>query len=315
MRVDPNLVVLTWNGGKLTYGELYKKKEAEFRKIRNKYVNDLYAAEQKELEGFVVQQLVEKAAKDANKSPDEYIQGIASSAGSPTDAELQKFYDDNVKQSGQPFDSIKDRIKGFLENQKKQDKVRAEFERLKTEAQVKISLPEPAGATFELAGRPMKGNPNAKVTIVEFSDFECPYCSKAIPKVEEILAAYPNDVKFYFLHYPLSFHKSAMPAASASYCAHQQQKFWPMHDKLFGNQASLSGPDFFKATAKELGLDEAKFTACMDDPKTAEFVKADQQQGDAAGVEGTPSFFINGTPYAQGVPTVDALKPYVQRVN
>lgn len=311
MRIDPNKVVLSWSGGKMTYGELYKKHEGEFKKLRKKYESDVYAAEQQNLEGYIVQTLVEAKAKEAGKTPEEYVQGIA---GEPevTEADMQKFYDENVKQSGQPFEMIKDRIKGYLQGQKKQEVVRAAFDKLKAEANVKIDLPEPAGATFDLAGRPMIGNPNAKVTVVEFSDFECPYCSQAAPKVHDIIKAYPEDVKVYFLHYPLSFHKTALPAAVAAACAHKEGKFWEMHDKLFANQQGLI-EGFFKASAKEIGLDETKFAACLEDASVKDAVNKDLEQGTNAGVEGTPSFFINGVPYAKGVPTVEAMKEYIDK--
>ncbi|MCK6550334.1 thioredoxin domain-containing protein [Myxococcota bacterium] len=313
MRLDPNKVVLSWSGGKMTYGELHAKKEGNFKKLYNKYMNDLYASEQQELEEYILQTLVEKAAKDAGKTADEFVQGLA---GSPTvtDQDVQDFYDKNVKQSGQPFEAVKDRIKPYLEGQKKQEAVRAAFDKLKADAQVKIDLPPPetSKASFDLAGKPSKGPDNAKVTIVEFSDFECPYCSRAVPGVEKVLAAYPNDVRVVFLHYPLSFHKGAMPSAIAATCAHQQGKFWPFHDKLFANQHAL-GPELFNATAKELGLDEAKFSACLADPKTKETVDAEMAQGNAAGVEGTPSFFINGVQYAKGVPSVEDVKAAIDR--
>lgn len=313
MRIDPSTVVLTWSGGQLTYGELYKKHEGEFKKLKNKYESEVYAAEQQNLEGYIVQLLVEDKAKAAGKTPEEYVQSLA---GEPevSDADVQKFYDENVKQSGQPFDMIKDRIKGYLAQQKKQEVVRSAFEKLKADAKVKIELPEPKGLEFELAGHPMLGDPSAKVTIVEFSDFECPYCGQAAPKVHEILSAYPKDVKIYFLNFPLSFHKTAMPAAIAATCAHKQAKFWEMHDKMFANQQALS-EDFFKSTAKDLGLDESKFVACLDDPATKDQVNKDLEQGNLAGVEGTPSFFINGVPYPKGVPTVDVVKEFVNKTN
>ncbi len=307
-RIPANTVVAEWKGGKMTYGELVKLKEANFKKLYNKYIADLYQAEQRELEGHIIESLVKEAAKAAGKSEEEYMRGVA---GEPTvtDAEIQEFYDKQVKQSGQPFEAVADRIRQFLVGSKQRDAMKAAIDKIKADNGVKLSLPEPetSKASFDLAGRPFKGNPNAKITIVEFSDFQCPYCSRAIAPIKDVLAAMPNDVKVYFLHFPLNFHEKAMPAAIASQCANAQGKFWEFHDKIFEQQNALS-PELFASTAKELGLDEGKFNACLTDPATKAFVEADMKQGEVGGVEGTPSFFINGVPSQSGPPTVEMLK-------
>lgn len=312
LRLDPDRVVAEWSGGKLTYGDLRKKREATFKKLYNKYVQDLYQAEQREVEGFVIEALVQEAAKKAGKTEQEYFQGIA---GTPTvtDADIKTFYDQNLAATGQPFEQVKDRIKQYLEGTKQRDAVKAEIDRLKAAANVKIDLPPPetALANFDLAGRPMKGKPDAKITIVEFSDFECPYCSQAVPGIKALLDAYPNDVKIYFMHYPLSFHQAAMPSAIAAQCANTQGKFWEFHDELFANQRSL-GPQLFEQTAQKVGMDVGKFKTCLDDPATKEFVAADMSQGEAAGVEGTPSFYVNGVQSQQGVPTPESIKPLIE---
>lgn len=121
------------------------------------------------------------------------------------------------------------------------------------------------------------------------------------------MAAYPDDVKVYFLHYPLSFHQKAMPAAIASECAHKQGKFWEMHDELFAAQQNL-GDEHFLNAAKTKGLDLVAFESCLKDPAVGATIKRDMAQGEAAGVQGTPSFYINGVRYEQGVPTVDAVR-------
>jgi protein-disulfide isomerase len=312
MRIPGTTVIAKWNEGQLTYGDFYAKREASFEKLRNKYLQDVHRMEQQELEGFIVEQIVEKAAKAAGQDKDAYIKGLA---GEPvvTDEQVKAFYDQKVAQSGQPFDQIKDRIKGFLTMQGQQEAVKKAIDKLKADNGVVLSLPAPetTKAKFDLAGRPMKGNKDAKVTIVEFSDFQCPYCSRATPQVQALLDAFPNDVAVYFLHFPLSFHQQAMPAAVASECANRQGKFWEMHDKIFAAQDSLASEPW-KNFATELGLDAAKFTACLTDPAVAEFVKADMKQGEVAGVEGTPSFYINGVQYSQGVPNVEAVRAQLQ---
>src|SRR5690606_31536837 len=120
----------------------------------------------------------------------------------------------------------------------------------------------------DIAGSATKGPANAKVTIVEWSDFECPFCARAVPTIERILKEYPNDVRFVFKHQPLSFHPNARPPASAAEAAGQQGKFWEMHDKLFANMRALT-QDNFKPWARELGLNMAKFEAALNVPKLA----------------------------------------------
>jgi protein-disulfide isomerase len=146
---------------------------------------------------------------------------------------------------------------------------------------------------IKIGTSPVKGPADAKVTIVEWSDFQCPFCSQAKDLVHQILEAYPKDVKFVFKHYPLPFHQQAMPAAKASVAAQKQGKFFEMHDKLFENIRSLA-PDKYEVWAAEIGLDVAQFKKDMEAPETAAQVTQDMKEAGEVGVRGTPSFFING---------------------
>jgi protein-disulfide isomerase len=139
---------------------------------------------------------------------------------------------------------------------------------------------------------PSRGSAQAAVTIVEFADFQCPYCSRAAATIEKVLAAYDGKVRLVFRHFPLSFHDKAPKAAEAGACADEQGKFWEMHDALFGSQELE--PDALKAQARRLGLDAAKFEECLDSGRMAALVKRDLVAGQKAGVTGTPAFFING---------------------
>lgn len=142
----------------------------------------------------------------------------------------------------------------------------------------------------------VRGNANAPITIVEYSDFECPFCSRAHPTVEQIRSTYGNDVKIVYRHFPLSFHPQAQKAAEASECAADQGKFWEFHDKVFENQTLLSGGGVaqLKAWAGELKLNQSKFDTCLDSGSKAQMVQADLAQGTQLGVTGTPAFFVNG---------------------
>ena len=161
---------------------------------------------------------------------------------------------------------------------------------------------------------PMKGQKSAPVTIVEFSDFQCPFCARFYTDtLTQIQKDYidTGKVKIVYRDFPLSFHTNAQPAAEAAECADDQGKFWQFHDKLFENQQALSG-DNYKLWAKELGLDTKKFNDCVDSNKYASEVQKDMTDGQAAGVSGTPAFFVNGQflsgaqPYAAFKSAIDA---------
>ena len=138
-----------------------------------------------------------------------------------------------------------------------------------------------------------KGPATAAVTIVEFSDFQCPFCAQGADLVKQITDAYPNDVRFIFMNYPLPFHPQAMPAAKAAIAAGKQGKFFEMHDKLFQNQKSLSD-EFYVKTAGELGLNVDQFKKDMAAPETQKQIQDEMAVAQTVDVRGTPTFFING---------------------
>lgn len=164
----------------------------------------------------------------------------------------------------------------------------------------------------------VRGAKNAKVTLIEYSDFECPFCKRHSPTMDQVLKEYPNDVRVVFRHYPLSFHQNAPKQAEASECVAEiagNDAFWKFHDKLFERTAA-GGTGFaladLPALAKEVGANEAKFKTCLDSGKYAAKVNQDMQEGADAGVEGTPATFVNGklvsgaVPFAQFKAMIDA---------
>jgi protein-disulfide isomerase len=155
---------------------------------------------------------------------------------------------------------------------------------------------EPATArTHEipLANAYIRGPKDTPVTIVEFSDFQCPYCAQATALVDQVLKAYPQNVNFVYKNFPLPMHPNADPAARAALAAGKQGKFWEMHDELFRHSGDLSSQTI-RGIAEKLRLDLSKFEADMDSPAVKEQVDVEVRQGKVAGVRGTPSFFING---------------------
>jgi len=158
-----------------------------------------------------------------------------------------------------------------------------------------------------IAGAPAKGPADARITIGEFSDFECPYCSKAALKVEEILQAYPKDARLIYKNYPLPDHPHAKLAAAAALAAQNQDKFWPMHDKLFANGRKLS-TETIAGLAKDVGLDVGKFQADVQSAGVKQRLQKDIADGDKVDIQGTPTIFINGKRY-NGALELVLIKP------
>jgi len=157
----------------------------------------------------------------------------------------------------------------------------------------------------------IKGNFDAPVTLVEFSDFECPFCEKIEPTFEKILKDYDSKVRLVYKHFPLSFHPNGQKAAEASECAGEQGKFWEYHDKLFEEQTNGFSIDNFKTWADGLNLKKDQFDKCLDSGKYAEKVKSDATEGNQKGVDGTPATFVNGKLVSGAVP-YDEFKEIIE---
>lgn len=147
--------------------------------------------------------------------------------------------------------------------------------------------------TISTAGDPVRGPENARVTIVEFSDFQCPYCSKAVGQVAQVMRQFPKDIRLIYKQFPLDSHSEAEFGSEASLAAQAQGKFWEMHDRLYAGFPNLSRNKVF-GYARELQLDMKRFTAEVDGHKYRARVMAEEKEGEEAGVGGTPTFFING---------------------
>lgn len=169
-------------------------------------------------------------------------------------------------------------------------------------------LAEPVA--LSLNGAPSTGPANARVTIVEFSDFQCPYCRVAAKNIVEILKLFPNDVRLVFKQFPLDTHSQAELAAQASLAAHAQGKFWLLHDKMFANSKAINRENIL-AWSRELGLDVNRLSADLASGKYRRQVEQEISEGHAAGVSGTPTFFINGRQFRAQI-EADLLKPIIE---
>lgn len=170
--------------------------------------------------------------------------------------------------------------------------------------------PLEAPVALSTSGDPARGPAAAKVTIVEFSDFQCPYCAAATTRLNALLAAYPNDLRLVFKQFPLDIHDQARLAAQASLAAAEQNRFWELHDKMFANFRRLSRPNIM-AWARESGLDIVRFANDLDKPAYTARIDAAIREGAAVGVAGTPTLFFNGMKY-NGPIEVELLKPVIE---
>lgn len=167
--------------------------------------------------------------------------------------------------------------------------------------------PEQIKKDLKMGHLPIKGSQSAKVTMVEFSDFECPFCGRFYKEtLPQIIKDYVDTgkMKIYYRHYPLTFHPKAAPLANASECANDQGAFWQMHDKIFDNNATVSNmtDDQIKQWGADLGLNTSQFNGCYDNKAHQDKIDEDQKDGVAVGVSGTPTFYINGKQLVGAMP-------------
>lgn len=287
---NPDTVLATLNGKEIKLKDVDEAAGGKVKELEKQK----FEARKQALEQVIVQTLVKEAAAKEGKTEEQFLRAnIDDKIPAPADAEIQKVFDENKGQMppGSTVESMRPQIIGFLQQDQKRTVAMKLFGELRSKAQVQVLLSEPR-VTVEAKG-PSKGAANAKVTIVEFSDFQCPFCSKAEPSVDEVMKNYSDKVKVVFRHFPLDFHDKAFKAAEAAACAEEQGKFWEYHKHLFANQGALAIDDL-KTHAKTLGLDGAKFDKCLDDGAMKAKVDADMAAARSVGVNGTPAFFING---------------------
>jgi protein-disulfide isomerase len=274
--------------------------EAERLQCQQTAARKEHGALESAVERVVHRRLLALEAERRGMTEDALREELKANAGEITDAEVDAFYEANKAQIQEPKEQIGPRIRDYL---KQQRLVKADadfFAEMEKNFKVDYLL-EPLRVEVAATGS-ARGPATAPVTIVEFSDFQCPYCKRVLPTLDQIAEKYGDKVRVVYRQFPLvSIHPNAQKAAEASLCAADQGKFWEMHDLLFNEQQKLNPPDL-KEKATRLGLDAASFGECLDSERHAETVAADLKDGAAAGVSGTPAFFINGRFLSGAVP-------------
>jgi protein-disulfide isomerase len=283
--------VATVDGAPITLAQLEEHVSAKLVEIDNQR----YEVLSEGLDELIADTLFDKEAQARGMAKPALAQAeITAKIAAPSDAEVQEVYDANKEQlQGQTLEQIKPRIVEYLKSQKAEARRQAYIGELKQKYKTTVALKPPV-IEVETAGRPEKGGgANAPVTIVYFSDYECPYCGRAENVVDQVMKTYGDKIRLVFRDYPLPFHANARPAAEAASCANAQGKFWEYHAKLFQHQNQL-GADKLTEYADQVGLDKAKFADCMAKKPYTAAIDKDMADGAKVGVNGTPAFFING---------------------
>jgi len=302
--ISGDTVVAVIGSQKITMAELDKAAGRELFEVR-----------ERALDNMINEKVVKVAAQKAGLDEENFIkQQVEKRVPQVSVDEARKFYEENKTRlppqiGGQPFEQVQDMLVKGLTGQNRQKAVGEVIEEIKSKAGVKVMLSAPKVQVA--AEGPSKGPKDAKVTIVEFSDFQCPFCGKGRSVMEEVATKYGNKVRIVFRDFPLSFHDKAQKAAEAGQCANEQGKFWAMHDWMFDNQSALDEASL-KAAARKLGADGDKFDQCLTSSKYASVVQKSMKEGGEAGVKGTPAFFVNGV-FISGAQPFEKFKTEIDR--
>jgi protein-disulfide isomerase len=284
-------------GAPITEAEVDRAAEGPLRELRMRE----FTLRSQALEELIAQKLLEKEAAARGVALPALVKAEVEDKAPVSEAEVRALYQSNKDRMGAmaEADALK-QIESRLRPQRERERRAAYVRELRQKAGVKVLL-EPLRVAVDVTGRPIRGNKDAPVTIVEFSDFQCPFCSRARPAVNKVRETYGDKVRIIFRNFPLSIHPQAQKAGEAANCAGEQGKFWEMHDRLFANQAKLQLPDL-KEHAAALGLDAEAFGQCLDSSRHTTDLQRDAEAGTGYGVSGTPSFFINGRPLVGAQP-------------
>lgn len=282
-------VLAVVNGKSITESDLHTRGADQFAQLEHEFKTREHDLLESLLQDAIQDNLIEADAAARGISKEQVLADIK--VPEVTDADVDKFYDANKAQIPRPKEQVAAQIRQYLQQQG-QAEARQEFiDGLEAKYKVENKL-EPLRTEVAASG-PSVGPANAPVTIVEFSDFQCPFCGRLFPTMEQVKAKYGDKVRIVFRQYPLPMHANAEKAAEASLCANEQGKFWEMHDAMFKQQQNLA-VDSLKSAAVTLGLNAEQFNSCLDSGKYAAQIQADKKDGSAAGVNGTPALFING---------------------
>lgn len=278
-------------GKPITLAEIEALASGALVKVRQ----DRYDALRGALERVGVGRLLDAEAAARGITVEELrVAEVENKVEDPTEAELHRVFEANAyRAGGQTFEDVRDQMFKKLHRDRVIALEVSLFNELKQKYGFEVKLEAPRVDFTLTDANPSIGDPRAPITLVEFGDFECPFCRRAHPTVQRLLIEYGDKIRLVFVDYPLANHERAIPAAKAAYCAGEEDKYWDYADHLMAMSGDLSDGDL-RGRAVELGLDAAKFDSCLASNRHEDTINAGLATGLASGVDRTPSFFING---------------------
>lgn len=279
----------------------------ELATLEHQYGSQLYELLEAGVTQAVRQRLLESEAATRGVQVEEMVLNEIETAISVTEADVATWYAANQnRMQGRPLEMLRGPIRQLLWDEEREERMEKFAGALAEDHEVEV-LVVPYRVAFDHEGQPVFGPADAPITLVEFSDFECPYCGGFATTLERIKNEYEGQIRLVYRQFPLSqIHPNAQKAAEASLCANEQGRFWELHDAMFAEQAMLTEGDL-KRKAGRLGLDQAAFDACLDTGKFADRVADDLSAGQRLGIDGTPAVFVNGRPLAGGAVPFETL--------
>ena len=305
---DPD-VLATVDGDPVTLDDFEGAVRDRLASFEAQYLRQRQTVVHETVKQVVFDRLVEKEAARRGMDKDKLLEEINKDA-QVTDADVRAWYEENKNRiGGRNYDQVSLQIREYLVAQQAQDAQGEFVKQFQDEVSYFVG---PYRANIETDGFPAAGPEDAPITLVEFSDFECPYCSQFVSTIDQVKSEYGDRVRVVFRQFPLSIHPNAPKAAEASLCANDQGKFWEMHDAMFQNQNLLHVPAL-KEKAGQVGLDQSAFDECLDSGKYEEQVKADTRAGTIAGVTGTPALYVNGIPMPSGAQPYESVAEFIEQ--
>ena len=302
-------------GVEITVAELDESLQGEILRMEVDHRRAIYRTRQNGLRFLIDDELIEAEAARRGITPKDLFETeVAGPAQDVSDEDLRELYDHNRERLEGSYQELRDKLRDYWVRQQYEQNKLSLLARLHEEAEIDVLLPYPDLPVVAVPGgatSPSRGPEGAPVTIVEFSDFQCPFCDRVRPSLLALLEDYPEELRLVYRHFPLSAHPLASPAAEASACAGEQERFWTYHDLVFENQAELSEEKLFEF-ANTAALDLEIFRVCFEEGRYQEQVRADYRAGLEAGVRGTPAFFVNGRPLS-GADAESDLRLMIER--